>query len=473
MALGLPLELQQQIFGYLDAPSFYASRNVCRWWNLASRDSTTLANQLRRLPIQPAASASTTNNSRLQSLYNEAAHILMLGMQANAHDDNNPNLSQKLNKPKLAISADGHRAVTLDARKITLHDLTSSSSPILSQRPLNDLRTAIGGGPWFKCAPTSIYELALSSTGTLLAIALERTIQIYDLSASDDSWPVASYISSASGHFIAGLSFQHNDSILRVQLSNKGTVLYLGSPKQEAVGLEHWASRGGLKHAYLDTSKMVVRSATPERLAGLQLLRPFADGWLFAAQKYVTGTAATAASASSYCLGHVRGSESASGVSTIANEAVVLLTLPSKHSSCLTGLELEERFRTLPKANEGPPTFAASSDGTLLALVEAGTKDKYIASASNGFVYRLLGEVELERLLERSKRNGDGHKDGVLEQNGYGGEDFTIHRVPLSLGDTRGKILDFDFEEDETDGYALKLVTELETRRWEMQERML
>lgn len=239
MASTLPLELQQQIFQYLDPRSFYASRNVCRWWKYASKDTVTLAEQLRQLPIDPPVSAKTLASTRRQALYDEAAYTLMLGMRVTVEKEGKQDLAETISGAKFALSGDRRRAVTLDDRQITLYDLTTPECIILAQRPINDLRTAIGGGPWFKCAPTSIYELGLSTDGNILAIALERTIQIYDLTAGEESWPVSSYISSAAGHYIAGLQFEHNDSLLRVQLSNKGTVVYLGTPRDSVNGLQH------------------------------------------------------------------------------------------------------------------------------------------------------------------------------------------------------------------------------------------
>ena len=484
MAINLPLELQQHIFSFLDSQSFYAARNVCRWWNVAARDSITLTRQLRQLPIEPEASAARTDADRLYRLYSEAAHTLMLGVRTEEETDDKPSISEKINKPKIALSADHTRAVALDTRTITLYDQTSKDNKIISERPLNDLRTAIGGGPWFKCAPTSVFELALSNRGNLLAIALERTIQIYDLEGDADSWPIASYISSASGHYIAGLQFEHNDSLLRVQLSNKGVVVYLGTPSETSADLAHWQGKGGLRHAYLDTSKTVTNPVSSagvgtERLAGLQLLRPFQSGWLFAAQKH------GANSASTYCIGHIPASTVDDHVATAETSATILASLPSTYSAYLSSVSSAWFWGKLPSARDQHPCFSLSSDGNFLALVEANTKG--IEAQSRSFVYRMPGELQLERALLEKKMQQFENEELVAEENTIveadnkdkkttaAADDFLIHRVPLSLGHTKGRILDFKIEKRRLDRedkklYDLSLTTDVGFKTWTLEE---
>ena len=105
---------------------------------------------------------------------------------------------------------------------------------LLLQRPLNDLKETVGSGPWLRVTPTSYHELALSSDGKLLAVAQERTVQIYDLAAARDSFTLNQYVSNAAGHYICGLDFEQDNHVLRVRLSGKGSVLYLGAPPCES-----------------------------------------------------------------------------------------------------------------------------------------------------------------------------------------------------------------------------------------------
>ncbi|KAH0292568.1 hypothetical protein KCU62_g1918, partial [Aureobasidium sp. EXF-3399] len=462
MALTLPLELQQQIFSYLDPWSFYASRNVCRYWKYASRDAVTLANQLGQLPIEPTTWAKKADSKRRESVYDEAARALMLGMRVKASapaDDDG--LSARLDKTKLALSRDGRRAVSLHDRTITHYDTTTSEPTVISTRPINDLRTAMGGGPWFKCSPTSMYELALSSDGRMLAIALERTVQIYDLDAPADSWPVASYITSATGHYIAALDFEHNDSLLRVQLSNKGVVVYLGSPQESKPGLEHWQEKGGLKHAFLDASKLSLPSSDPvdgapaisQRLAGLQLLRPFADGWLIAAQKHATNV-----QSGSYCLAYVPFSKIHGHVLTAERAVTILQDLPVHLSE-----HIQHLWHDLPSAHINHPRFALSPNNSLLAMSENKSSSTSTTPSSNRvFLYRL---PSAEKLMETLKPQHPLLQKLEAEQ----GLKYQIKRLPTSLGSISGKILDFTFKSGDNGAsspLAVTAVTDTGAMTW-------
>ena len=71
-ATRLPLELQQQIFSFLDTKSFYAARNACKWWRFASDDAVTLSRQLKKLPIHPPVEPWKCSSHELQCLFHEA-----------------------------------------------------------------------------------------------------------------------------------------------------------------------------------------------------------------------------------------------------------------------------------------------------------------------------------------------------------------------------------------------------------------
>lgn len=395
----------------------------------------TLANQLGRLPIEPATWVKKTDSRRRQSLYDEAARALMLGMRVDAEASQDDSISSRLDKAKVALSKDGRRAVSLQDRIITLYDMTTPDCAVVAQRPINDLRSAIGGGPWFKCAPTAMYELALSSDGSMLAIALERTIHIYDLTAGPDSWPVAAYITSATGHYIAGLDFEHNDSLLRAQLSNKGVVVYLGTPTDTKPGLEHWQDKGGLKHAFLDASLLSlppspsVEGALPinPRLVGLQLLRPFADGWLVAAQKHEMGL-----QSGSYCLAYVPCSQIHGHVLTAERNVTILEHLPVHLSENISHLWTE-----MPSAHVHHPHFALSSTNSLLAMAESVSSAPKSQPASRVFLYRLPTSEKMMETIQSQKTSDE------LDSNE---EQYRVLRLPTSLGSISGKLLDFSFE---------------------------
>ncbi|KAG9833098.1 hypothetical protein KCV05_g12202, partial [Aureobasidium melanogenum] len=461
MALTLPLELQQQIFSYLDPWSFYASRNVCRYWKHASRDAVTLANQLGQLPIEPTTWVKKVDSKRRESVYDEAARALMLGMRIKASASADDSLSTRLDKTKLALSKDGKRAVSLHDRTITHYDTTTPEPTVISTRPINDLRTAIGGGPWFKCSPTSMYELALSSDGRMLAIALERTVQIYDLNSPADSWPVASYITSATGHYIAALDFEHNDSLLRVQLSNKGVVVYLGSPREGKPGLEHWQDKGGLKHAFLDASKLSLPPTEPvdgtpavsQRLAGLQLLRPFSNGWLVAAQKHATNV-----QSGSYCLAYIPFSQIHGHVLTAERAVTILEHLPVHLSE-----NIQHLWHDLPSAHINHPRFALSPNNSLLAMSENVASSTPASPSTNRvFLYRL---PSAEKLMDTLKPQHPLLQKLEAEQESK----YQIKRLPTSLGTISGKVLDFTFESIESGAsspLAVTAVTDIGAMTW-------
>ncbi|GAB7338928.1 hypothetical protein MBLNU457_5607t1 [Dothideomycetes sp. NU457] len=456
MAHTLPLELQQHIFSYLEPQAFYASRSVSSWWNAASRNRSTLARQLCKLPIDPAVCAKTTSETQLQQLYQEAAYTSMLGLQITPCENKHKSLSQRLNAPKIAVSSNGTRAATLDSRTITLHDMTQPDAPILTTRPINDLRTAAGGGPWFKCAPTSVYELALSTNGNLLAIALERTIQIYDLAdTSEDAWPVAAYIPSASGHYIAGLSFSHNDSLLRIELSNKATVVYLGTPSEEQADLAHWGSRSGLRHAFADSSK-ITTSVPGERVVGLQLLDKMGQGYLFAAQRH-----APAGPPNSYVMGFLEVGTVHNHLPATQARAKLLVDLAISHPR-KQELENTGTWNVLPSGREQHPWFASSADGSLLVFSEARVTTESTGS-SNVFVYRVPSMQTLKKALDEQTAPDTVMHDSDEErmQNKH-----TVHRLPMHIGEIKGRVLGFDMQRLGAKECEVTITTEMGEKKW-------
>ena len=321
---------------------------------------------------------------------------------------------------------------------------------------------------------------------------------MYDLSAGADSWPVACYINSASGHFIAGLHFEHNDSLLRVQLSNKGTVLYLGTPKDESADLNHWQGKGGLKHAFIDTSKMVFRGGEQGgRLAGLQMLKEFEGGHIFAAQKHVPSSYSE--TTSKYVLGHVKVEEMDRHLPTTETSVTILEDMDVTHPNIMTanaGGEKElasqekqvqvsnnEAWPALPTAKESHPHFSLADNGILLALAEArtGSSASKVDPASRVFIYRVPSTEDLRAKLlasHQSEQKRDLTDDGTAgnseHQNDPTKEDhaseerkYTVRRLPLYLGAIKGKLMKFDFAAvDAGDRYQVRIVTDGGEKTW-------
>ena len=500
----LPLELQQQVFSYLDARSFNAARNVCRWWRFATLDAITLARQLKKLPILPTASATQSAPQQLQRLWNEAAYTLMLGVQVQRLPDLHESAvsRQDMRSPPGGIfTSNGARTVTVTDRTIALYDTSGEEARVMAQRPLNDLKETVGSGPWLRVTPASEYELALSSDGSLLAIAQERTIQIYDLSAEPDSFTVNEYISSATGNFICGLSFEQNDRMLRVQLSGKSAVLYLGSPSTNAETLQptlidHWKSKAGLKHIFLDSVLLApvvsqagstVRAA---RFSGLQLLEPFHNGYLFAAQQH------GGEQSSHYVLGYVRCSDiNNTRPTTVEPESLTVLARLESFLSAWdytlnganeSGLGLWEN---MPSAHEHHPSFRLSPDGTMLVLAERDKKRVRVMTTTQLFAYRLPSQRSLMRMLMKREESGkwaslNTFLDKLEHQQSSDGDvtmvdrqsegKHTVGRIPICLSTVRGAVTELRFDEVEStrgEEIVLSATTEKEgMKRWSFAE---
>lgn len=488
-ATSLPLELQQQIFSCLDARSFYAARSVCRYWHFASQDSVTLEKQLRKLPILPQPNARQSTAGELLRLFNDASHMLMLGMEVKRGPDSPgsmepPHQQGFQSGPRICSTTNGSRTVTLNDRQIALYDTSVSPSKLISTRPINDLKETVGSGPWLKISPPANHDLALSSDGTLLAIAQERTIQIYDLLADPDSFTVNQYITSASGHYICGLDFEQNDHVLRVQLSGKGAVLYCGAPPADSksdvkANMDHWKSKSGLRHTLLDSHviSMPEEDTTADqsaRISGLQLLKPFQSGYLFAAQRHGGGNS------SHYILGHIRTSQPDNKTALVAepSSVTVLSRLESFLSAwdytlhCLknasTGFGLWEN---MPSAHEHHPSFALAPHANLLVLAESDKKRVRPSPMAQLYAYRVPTEAQMTETIAVKLRQREGkwaslasfldrlEADQGAKQRRISMKhddfeerapkpDFKTGRVPVSLGTIEGKLTDMKFEQD-------------------------
>lgn len=449
--ISLPLELQQQVFSYLDTKSFHAARCVCKWWRYASIDAITLAKQLKKLPILSPVDTAKCSPWDLQELFHEAAYTLMLGMRVQRLPDAPGSLSTAAElgfapSPKITSTRNGTKLVTIYDRTIALFDTSGDQPVLLSQRPINDMKETVGNGPWLKMSNIS-YELALSSDGSLLAIAQERTIQIYDLTAEPDSFTVNTYIASAAGHYICGVDFEQNDYVLRVRLSGKGTVLYLGTPSphpDDAIAdTDHWKSKAGLKHVFLDSSLLSLQSASQERLArisGLQLLRPLQSGFLFASQRHGGDES------SHYILGHVRCSmpRNAHAATAEPGNVTVLARMESFLSAwkyTLNGVSESGMgmWENMPSAHEHHPHFALSLDSTSLIIAERDQKAVRSMPLTQLFLYRLPCEWSLTKsLAESSKRD----QDALAEVQSH-----SVARIPLCLTTIQGDVTGLGFEE--------------------------
>ncbi|SMY20108.1 unnamed protein product [Zymoseptoria tritici ST99CH_1A5] len=469
-ATALPLELQQHVFSYLEPKSFYAARKTCRWWQFAATAAVPLAKQLRRMPILPLVDAASSTPRELEDLYSEATRTLMIGVHAERAYDT-PGSLTKAGKLGIHIHArvvatpDGNRTVVLNGRSIELYDTSGDERILISQRTINDLKETVGNGPWLKVQPNDSNELSLSPDGRLLAIAQERTIQIYDLLDTPDSFTVNEYLSSATGHYISGLEFEQNNHLLRVQLSGKGTVLYLGSPPSsdnEIATITHWKSKLGLRNTFLDSALLSLptssesESTFPSRISGIQLLRPFQNGHLFAGQLHAS------TSPSCYILFHLSPSTTtptllARSESFLSSWDYTLHTAASE----IGGMGLWEN---MPSAHEHHARFAVGlskdekEDGWLV-VVEKDKKRIRPRALSQVFVYKIPGSEILRRTIEQAERERRTRtaKEKFLEMlEGQQDEEeqlervqFTVPRLPLCLTTLQGEVTRLSIEMDD------------------------
>lgn len=248
--INLPLEIQQQIYSLLDSKSFHNARRVSRWWRFSSMSSMAFSQQVGKLPMHPVPDVQATNPQHLHALFNKAARTLLFGLGVTADSENSSILQPawKLpGRPPQASSSDGKKLVTLDDRTATLFDTSGPRPRAIQQKQLHDLRDLPIGHASLRARPSAQHRLALSSEGRLLAVAMDRTIQIYDLHVCDSEQGAATrHMADGSGRRIRALGFERDDYVRRVQLSGDGAELYLGSPRENCgtkAEMRHWQGR--------------------------------------------------------------------------------------------------------------------------------------------------------------------------------------------------------------------------------------
>lgn len=437
-AMELPLELQQHVFSCLDTRSFHAARNACRWWRFASSDRVTLWKQLEKLPICPSMNLAGTSPLALQRLFNEAAHVLMLGVEIHRQPD----------------APGSHSA----ASKVTSMTLPGSS-------------TAQGH--------TLNYELALSTNGKSFAIAQERTTRAY--TSQSGSCPSQRYVSRAAGSLICGLEFKTDDRVFRVHLSTK--CLYLATPWTTAdevpdIDRCHWESQAGLDHVFLDTSLITLGTAARPgdetvRLSGLQLLRRGRSGFIFAAQHR------GGSESGHYILGHVKCSIPRTGhtIPVEPGSVTVLARLESLLSAWsynLNGVQESGMglYENMPRVHEYSPRFAISPDGSFLVVAEQDNNTVRHVPLTQLFLYRLPRKSHWSVILEDQRNKSRGLDDDLRRRDI--GLRPSVARIPRCLTTFMGAVTKLSFETADTNAgqqmFTLAASTAESTRQWGIQE---
>ena len=257
-AASLPTELLQLIYEILDPRSFYCARQVCKWWCQASNDVVVLRNHLDKLPVtQPSGPTHRQELDWYRLMFEKVAYANLMGMRLETLENSSTGYARKSDKLKFAASSDGSRLAALDSGLLTVYDTTTAALQTVHEQPTNSYKWMLGPGPWFKSAPNACFELAISADKSVVAIALERTIQIYKLGVLTTA-PLSKWLVPACGDYVVGIEFGHGDRLLRLQLS-KGHVIYIGEPgKPESDTFAYWQS--AMHQVYLDSAQVQLQA---------------------------------------------------------------------------------------------------------------------------------------------------------------------------------------------------------------------
>ncbi|PNS19848.1 hypothetical protein CAC42_7815 [Sphaceloma murrayae] len=446
MGTSLPAEIELLVFEYLDPFAFHSISRVSRSWHYGSRDVLVLRQRLAKLPLLVPAWPTLTNAALLRSYWLQGVESLMLNASLQTSSCSRASVPSD-REGKLAYSSDLRRLVSLNARTLKLFaeppvpESSQSDREVLSQVILNDVRSKSRQGPILRNAPSCVFEIALASKSSLVAVALDRIVQVYDMSAPNEP-PAAAFLSAAAGHFVTGVSFEADDSLLRISLSNKGVVLYLGSPQAGGVAtessLDYWRSDRGLKHVLLNSTLLTYRASPTDRLACLQLLRRYDTGFLASAQRHRGSTAL------GYTLVFVP--IQALGTSATTSAITSVVDLAASHGQADSSSIF---WSATPLVKEqARPRYCVSPDDKLLAIVEEGSSHYTPARTENRiFVWRLP-----DRLLDSGKQFS-------LSGLEIGTPIDMFARLPLYLAEVAGTVLSLRFDRWQSSSYNIVLET--------------
>jgi hypothetical protein len=302
----------------------------------------------------------------------------------------------------------------------------------------------------------------------------------------DESKAITRFIADGCDRRITGLDFEQDDHMLRVQLSGDGAVLYVGSASGQnnaKATMDHWRGNAGLKHTFVDSSRLTSSSSKGPKLrfSGLQLLQPSHGGYIFAAQRH------SATESSRYVLGHMTSSINPYTTTQAAEHASVteLAALESFMGSRNYAMkELSDLgmggWEIMPGAHELHPRFGLSGD----LLVVAERDKKSVRSGSTWtqlFLYRVPSERRISAMLEEA----DSIKDEDIEAFVEAWSDrrivnevdaaekiqYNVARIPHCLGGMVGEVTDIEFTNVGSGGQQnrrLKVATEETAKVWSL-----
>ncbi|KAI9713889.1 MAG: hypothetical protein M1820_000619 [Bogoriella megaspora] len=461
----LPVELIQIVYGFLDPRDFYSARQVSRWWYSSSNDVTVLRAQLKHLPIiQPSDPKKIRDFNWYRLMFDEVAHGQMMGMRLERSAQEITQYSNKTNKSKFAVSFDGSKLVALDRGLMTIYDTTKIDTTdkaaikdytTVHEQPTNSYRWMLGAGPWFKSAPNASFELGISEDKTVIAIVLERTIQIYKYGTLTTA-PLSKWLAPACGDYVVGVEFAHNDRLLRLQLS-KGHVIYLGQPSSHTSEdtFTYWQS--AIHQVYLDSTTMQIRAPFGDANTVVQShhLRIFPEAATASSNQIPFIIHPEGFAPFLYYTGFIRSTPDGSSESQITG------VIPAQWCPFLPRIWFEGLTNAFPHVCTRETRTALSPDGKILAIWDP---DFTTSAMPSGRVH-----------LCRWPKEGSAEKIMSLVQK----EDVDagkMYHFPTLVGRLHGKVMDLRFDTTskasgecgKSECYGLTVRTDEEFARWDV-----
>jgi hypothetical protein len=257
----LPTEIIQTILSHSTPETFHSARQVSQSWRYAAFSPIILQRQLQCMPVRISKEeAKKSTPEELNALFDRTAHANLFGMRHHvekAVEDRVLPDKKGGSATVTAISGDRKKLAMLAGGCVDVYEVQDGDLQLKSHRELVPLWTSVsraasdGVSSWISMAPPyATYQIAMSERGDLMAVALGRTIQMYDLRPGHDDAtptehvlntcrkerPASSFGWSDIKGVIENVEFVENDTLLRVAMGREGVtttltrVLYLGNP---------------------------------------------------------------------------------------------------------------------------------------------------------------------------------------------------------------------------------------------------
>lgn len=325
MAATLPREVIQSVLLSTDPDTFFTARQACRSWRDAGSSSYVLRKALEKTPTSIPGSGSAATEQQWNDLFNRVAHLNLLGRR-----DRVTKKVTRRKKPSnwspttvIGVTRGGRRLVALTGSRASIYKVRGQEMELDSSQTLPGLWTlALSAMTDSNLGQQKgKYRIAVATQGSLVAIGLSRTIQIYALSTSSQTSPVEYTL--CGNEALTSLEFVDDDCLLRVgtgrdthRPDGENRVRYLGRPlpawsysssSSESSGatIEYW--RQNIDFIYADSSTLssAFASNNKARLHGLQILpRSLCANWTDIPGRFFA-VAIHHADVSRYCIGFV------------------------------------------------------------------------------------------------------------------------------------------------------------------------